>query len=752
MKANVVYFYVIFCFYAVIISANLFAGPDLKKEDEVIEKKVNELLAQMTVTEKIGQLQQLSYWGEKVPDELAEQIREGRIGSFLNAGDLEIKKELQKIAVKESRLGIPLIFGRDVIHGYRTVFPIPLGQAASWNPAIIEKAAAVAAKEASADGIHWTFAPMIDIARDPRWGRIAETCGEDPFLTSTLGAAMVRGFQGKNLADPQTIAACGKHYVGYGAAEGGRDYNTCNIPERELRDIYLPTFHAAVEAGVATIMSAFNEISGVPASGNEFTLRTVLRDEWGFDGFVVSDWTSMTEMIAHGFCKDNREVALKSMKAGVNMEMVSTTYATELEKLITEGLIPEKLLNESVANILRIKFRLGLFDHPVSDGSRQSEIFHPDFLKLAKQAALQSVVMLKNDNNSLPLSGDKTIAVIGPLADSPVDQMGMWTMDGRSEDTQTPLSAIKEKIGENHVKYAPGLKTSRTVDKAGFEDAVKAAEASDAVVLFLGEEQILSGEAKCRAFLNLPGAQEELVEVVAGTGKPVIVVIMAGRPLTFQHVTEKAGAVLYAWHPGTMGGPALADILFGVVSPSGKLPVTFPRTVGQVPIYYAHKNTGRPPSPSSLGIPMGTPLDPQGFTSKYLDVDFTPEYVFGYGLSYTTFEYSNLKLSAESMPMDGSITVSADITNTGDVKACEIVQLYVRDLFASVTRPVKELKGFQRILLEPGESKTATFTLKTGDLTFHDINMNNVTEPGDFKVWIGPNSKQGLEGGFKVVE
>ena len=614
-------------------------------------------------------------------------------------------------------------------------------------------AAAPAGREAAAMGIHWTFAPMIDITRDPRWGRIAETCGEDPYLTGRLGAAMVRGFQGRSLADPDTIAACAKHYVGYGAAEAGKDYNTTWIPEGLLRDVFLPPFHAAKEAGVATFMSAFNDLNGIPASGNVFTLRKVLREEWGFDGFVVSDWTSMTEMMNHGYAADEQEVALKSVRAGVDMEMVSTAYYDHLKDLVEQGKLDVKLIDDAVRNILRIKLRLGLFDHPYPDKSRQPVILSESHLRTARELATQSIVLLKNEAETLPLSLDiGKLAVIGPLADSPVDQMGTWTMDGKAEEVRTPLAALRAKLGAARVVYAPGLETSRTTDESGIPEAVRAARGADAVLLFLGEEQILSGEAKCRAFLNLPGAQEKLVSEVAGAGRRMIAVIMAGRPLTFQTVTRQVGALLYAWHPATMGGPAIADLVFGTAAPSGKLTVTFPRTVGQIPIHYAHRNTGRPPSPASLGIPMGTPLDPEGYTSKYLDVDFTPEYPFGYGLSYTTFDYRKLRLSAKSIPMGGRLSVSAEIRNTGRRAATEIVQLYIRDLVASRTRPVKELKGFERVTLPPGESRTVSFALNTNDLRFHNGAMKFTTEPGDFRVWIGPNSAEGLEGTFTVTE
>ncbi len=724
----------------------------LQAADPAIEKRIDELLARMTLEEKLGQMSQASLAG-KLTDERKEEIRKGRWGSFLNAGPVEVKKEAQRIAVEESRLGIPLIFGRDVIHGYRTVFPIPLGQSASWDPELVERAARIAATEAASMGIHWSFAPMIDITRDPRWGRVAETWGEDPYLAAAFAAAMVRGFQGTSLADSATIAACAKHYIAYGAAEAGKDYNTTWVPEPLLRNVFLPPYKAAVKAGVASVMSAFNDLNGIPASGNRFTLRRILRDELGFEGFVVSDWASVVEMIQHGYAADEADAAAKGLSAGVDMEMVSTSFYDHVKDLLAAGRVKQEWIDEAVRRILRVKFALGLFEDPYPDTSLQASMLSEEHLAIARRLAAESVVLLKNDGRLLPLPESiGALAVIGPLADAPRDQLGCWTFDGKAEDAVTPLAALRGMLGEDRVHYAAGLATSRTTDETGIPAAVEAARRSDAVVLFLGEEQALSGEARSRAFLDLPGAQEKLVAEVAKANKPMIAVIMAGRPLTFQNVARRVEAVMYAWHPGTMGGPAIADLLFGKAVPSGKLTITFPRTVGQVPIYYAHKNTGRPPTPDSLGIPMGTPVDPKGYTSKYLDVDFTPEYPFGYGLSYTPFSYANLQLSAESIPIGGRLTASVDVTNTGDWPGVEIVQLYTRDLVASLTRPVKELKGFRRVRLEPGETKTVTFTLSTDDLRFYDSQGRFIVEPGRFHLWIGPNSAEGLKAEFTVTE
>ena len=719
---------------------------------EEIERRVHELVAHMTLDEKIGQMSQSSELSSPLSEKDKAEIRAGRWGSYLNAGALEDKIEAQRIAMKESRLGIPLIFGRDVIHGYRTVFPIPLGQAASWDPALVQAAARVAGSEASADGIHWAFAPMVDIARDPRWGRIAEGAGEDPYLGGKMAAAIVRGFQGTALDAPGSIAACVKHYVGYGAAEGGRDYNIAWIPEVLLRNVYLPPFRAARDAGAATFMSSFNALNGVPATGNVFTLRKVLRDEWHFDGFVVSDWNSVAEMINWGYAADDADAARKAVLGGVDMEMVSTTYHDHLKALVDARQIDVHLIDEAVANILRVKFRLGLFDRQIpSAGEPHAAMLSRESLDTARRLAEESAVLLKNERAALPLSASiGRVAVIGPLADSPTDQMGCWVLDGKPADVRTPLAAIRQRLGEARVVWAPGLKNARDTSHDGFAAAVAAAQSADAVVLFLGEDANLSGEARSRAFLNLPGAQDALVDAVAATGKPVIGVIMAGRPLTFHDAAAKMRAILYTWHPGTMGGPAIADLLFGNASPSGRLPVSFPRTVGQVPIYYDHMNTGRPPSEAESGVPAGTPIDPKGDTSRYIDVDVTPEYPFGFGLTYTTLEYSNLRVSAPVMPRTGEIAVTAEVANTGSRDADETVQLYIRQMVASIVRPVRELKGFERVHLAAGEKRTVRFTLHAADLGFWNAHSEFVTEPGEFHVWVAPDAQRGVEGNFRL--
>jgi len=706
-----------------------------------IEKKIDALVAKMTVEEKLGQMSQ-ALFGD-LTDQRKEEIRNGRWGSLYGGGTPAQKAEAQRIALQESRLGIPLIYGEDVIHGKTTTFPIPLGQAASWDPELVRAAARVAAQETAATGTHWTFSPMMDIARDPRWGRIAEGFGEDPVLASRLAVAMVRGYQGESLDAADSIAACAKHYVGYGAAEGGRDYNSTWIPEDLLRDIYLPPFQASKEAGVASYMSAFNDINGVPASANAFTLRQILRDEWKFDGIVVSDYTAIQELVPHGYAADSADAALKGIRGGVDMEMVSTDYWDHGKELIANKQLDPKLLDESVRNILRVKFRLGLFDAKGQQTPTGTAPPTTAALETAKKLAAESLVLLKNQNGALPLAKSiGTIAVIGPLADSPRDQLGTWA-SGPADNAITPLTALREQLGAARVTYAPGLKNSRDESHDGFPLAVGLARRADAVLLFLGEEAALSGEASSRAYLDLPGAQEALVNEVAQTGKPIVAVIMAGRPLTFHNVTAKAAAVLYAWHSGTMGGPAIADVLLGKTAPSGRLPVTFPRTIGQVPIYYNHLNTGRPPSETG-------PEAEDKFRSKYIDVSFTPEYPFGFGLSYTSFSYGNTTVAAPEMHVGGSLNVSAVVTNTGKVEADEIVQLYIRQLAASIAQPVRELKDFRRVHLKPGEKQAVSFTLKGGDLAFHK-GVQLVTEPGLFQVWIAPDATSGLRGQFELV-
>ncbi|HSM29997.1 MAG TPA: beta-glucosidase BglX [Woeseiaceae bacterium] len=722
-----------------------------------IDERVAELLARMTLAEKIGQMNQVHAGDMDPVKELGEELRAGRIGSIINQVDVDTVNELQRIAVEESRLGIPLLVGRDVIHGFKTVMPIPLGQAATWNPDVVRQGARVAAREAARSGVNWTFAPMIDVTRDPRWGRIAESPGEDPYLASELAVAMVEGFQGDDLSAPGTIAACAKHFAGYGEAESGRDYATTNIPENELRNVHLRPFKAAVDSGVVTLMASFSDLNGVPATGNAFLMREVLRDEWGFDGFVVSDWNSIHQLAVHGLTADDRESALAAAIAGVDMDMAGNVYVSELAGLVEDGELDVEVIDAAVANILRAKFRLGLFENPYTDPEALPGIANPEALATAKMAALQSVVLLKNDDGALPLSkGLDRIAVIGPLADAPYEQLGTWVFDGDRELSITALDGIRELVGDDvKIDYVRAMETSRSRSTEPFDEAVAAAQKSDAALLFLGEESILSGEAHSRADISLPGAQAELVRRIRETGRPVIAVIMAGRPLTLTNIIDDVDAILFAWHPGTMGGPAIAELLFGLESPSGKLPATFPRMVGQIPIYHSQKNTGKPPTPEKVvhidDIDAHAPQTSLGMTAFHLDAGYTPLFPFGFGLSYTDFVYDDIRVSAEEIPRGGTITVSAELTNRGDVAADEVAQLYVRDLVGNVTRPVRELRGFRRLRVDPGETVTVSFDLHTDDLAFYGRDNTLMVEPGDFHAWIGGSSDTTLRTEFRVV-
>lgn len=737
--------------YAVALAASLMGCGQPQDKNTEIENKVETLLHKMTLEEKLGQMNQLSPWDF---EDLAKRVRKGEVGSILNVVNPEEVNKIQKIAVEESRLGIPLIVSRDVIHGYKTIFPIPLGQAATFNPEVVKEGARVAAIEASADGIRWTFAPMIDVARDPRWGRIAESCGEDPYLNAVMGTAMIKGYQGDSLNDPTAIAACAKHFVAYGAAEGGRDYNSTFIPERVLRNVYLPPFKAAADAGCATFMTSFNDNDGVPSTANSFVLKDVLRKEWKYDGMVVTDWASALEMVNHGFCTDGKDAAEKSVNAGVDMEMVSETFIQNLKQSIAENKVSIETIDNAVRNILRLKFRLGLFDNPYVV-TPQTVKYAEKHLQTAKTAAEQSVILLKNESQTLPFTDKiKTLAVIGPMADAPYEQMGTWVFDGEKEHTQTPLTAIKKMYG-NKVKviFEKGLDYSRDKNTAGIARAVSAVRQADAVVVFVGEESILSGEAHSLANLNLQGAQSQLIKELAATGKPVVTVVMAGRQLVIADEVKVSDAMLYSFHPGTMGGPAIADILFGKVNPSGKTPVTFPRMSGQVPIYYAQHKTGRPANPTEMlidEIPVEAGQTSVGCRSFYLDAGNSPLFPFGYGLSYTTFEYSNLSLASDKLTAQDTLSISFTLKNTGKYDGTEVVQLYVQDKVGSVTRPVKELKRFLRVTLKAGESTQVSLSLPVSELAFWGYDMNYTVEPGDFTLWVGTNSAEGLTKDFSV--
>jgi beta-glucosidase len=732
---------------------------DTLGKQSAISRRVQVLLGQMTLVEKIGQMSQVGAGDGHPPETLGDDLRAGLIGSVINVVDVSTLNELQRIAVEESRLGIPLLIGRDVIHGFKTIMPIPLGQAASWNPKLVEQGARIAALEAAKAGINWTFAPMIDISRDARWGRIAESFGECVLLTSEMGAAMVRGFQGGDLAATGSIAACGKHFAGYGAVESGRDYATTNIPDTKLRNVYFKPFKAAVEAGVSTLMTSFSDLNGVPATGNSYILQDVLRGEWAFDGFVVSDWDSVRQLQIHGLTENDRESAYEASTAGVDMEMAGDAFSSHLLGLVEDGRVSEESIDKSVASILRVKFELGLFENPYTDPGLLPEFASDHALQVAREAALQSVVLLKNDHGALPLAADdlSSVAIIGPLADAPYEQLGTWIFDGDKQLSITPLQALQELVGDAvKLRYVRAMENSRSRVNDEFDAAVNAASKSDAVLLFLGEESILSGEAHSRADIGLPGDQVELVRRIRATGKPVIAVILAGRPLTLSDMVDEVDAILYAWHPGTMGGPAIADLIFGIASPSGKLPATFPRVVGQIPIYYSQKNGGKPPSKDNVvyidDIDTFAPQTSLGMSAFHLDTCFTPLFPFGHGLSYTWFAYENIRVSASEIGLGDSVVVCVDLCNHGDIEAEEVVQLYTRDLVASLTRPVKELKGFRRVRLGARETRTISFELHTDELAFYGRDGQLTVEPGLFHVWIGGSSDAGQRTEFRVVE
>lgn len=714
-----------------------------------VERRVEQILAQMTLAEKIGQMNQVSADGGV--DNYAEAVRRGQIGSVLNVVDPAKINEMQRIAMEESRLAIPLLVGRDVIHGFHTVFPIPLGLAATFDPALVEEGARVAAVEATAQGVRWTFSPMLDIARDPRWGRMAEGSGEDTWLDARMGEAMVRGYQGAQW-DTTAMAACIKHFVGYGAAEGGRDYNSTFLTENQLRNVYLPPFEAAVKAGALTLMTSFNDNDGVPSTGNRFIVKDILRDEWGFDGLVVTDWNSMGEMVSHGYGADRREVARQALDAGVDMDMMTFGFITHLEELVRAGEVRESAIDDAVRNILRVKILLGLFEHPYVDAAAAETVqYAPEHLDAARRTAEESAVLLKNDG-VLPLDAGRvrTILVTGPMADAPHDQLGTWSFDGQKQHTVTPLAALRERF-PGRVIYVPGLKDSRE-QRARFDDVVAAARRADVVLAFLGEEAILSGEAHSLADLNLKGSQSELLAALQATGKPVVATVMAGRPLTVERDLPHCRAMLYSFHPGTMGGPALANLIFGDATPSGKTPVTFLRTVGQVPMYYSHNMTGRPYRGEKLLDEIGPEAGQTslGNTSYYLDYGAYPLFPFGYGLSYTTFAYTEPSLDKAVYGRDDVVRAACTLTNTGARPGTEVVQVYVRDLVGSFTRPVKELKHFERVALQPGESRRVEVEIPVSALAFWGADGTKKVEPGDFQLWLEGDSASGEPLAFKV--
>jgi len=722
------------------------------------ELRIEALLRQMTLEEKLGQLAQYT---SSTPQTLA-LVRQGRAGSLFNVTGAENTNAAQRLAVEESRLKIPLLFGYDVIHGYRTIFPVPIATAGSFDPALIEEVERVAAREATAAGVKWTFAPMVDIARDPRWGRIVEGAGEDPYLASLVAAARVRGFQGRDVADPESLAACAKHFAGYGAAEGGRDYNTVEMSEQLLREVYLPPFHAAVDAGVATVMAGFEDFNGIPATANHHLLTEILRREWRFDGLVVSDYGAVHELIAHGIAANDRQATLEALTAGIDMDMADGAYQSLLA--LDASKLPMDRIDDAVRRVLRLKFKAGLFEHPYTDPGRERlALLTPENLQTARRAAQESLVLLKNENNLLPLSRSvETIAVLGPLADDKADQLGSWAGNGRVEDVVTPFEGIKSKLPQANMLYAKGVDipsferqapgttgapapstatgvggSAATVGTAGLADAVQAARNADVTVLFMGELAAMTGEASSRASLGLPGQQEELLQKVVATGKPVVLVLESGRPLDIGWANDHVAAIIQAWYPGVQAGNAIADVLFGEVSPSARLPISWPRSVGQIPVYYNHRTTGRPTSGDR-------------WHTGYLDESSEPLFPFGYGLTYTNFRYSALKVLTPAVPPGGELHVQAEVENVGRTTGTEVAQLYVHDRVAPTSRPVRELKGFRRITLRPGEKVTVTFTMKTADLGSYNADLRWAVPSGTYDVWIAPNAAEGVHDTFQV--
>ena len=719
----------------------LFAGMGISiSAQKTIEQKVTELMSKMTLQEKIGQLNQynddITATGPVTKDaDKAGQVRAGKLGSILNAVGTKNTKNWQDQAM-QSRLKIPLLFGQDVIHGFRTTFPIPLGETATWDMGLIEKSARIAAIEASAYGIHWTFAPMVDIGRDPRWGRVMEGAGEDTYLGTLVGKARVQGFQGKGLGNLDAVMACAKHFAAYGAAVGGRDYNSVDMSLRQLHETYLPPFKAISDAGVATFMNSFNDINGIPATGNKYLQRDLLKGAWGYKGFVVSDWGSIGEMIPHGFAKDNKEAALKAILAGSDMDMESRSYINHLEELVKEGKVDVKLIDDAVRRILTKKYELGLFDDPyrfINEKREKEQANNPEHRKFAREIGAKSIVLLKNETQILPLSKTtKKVAIIGPFAKATVENHGFWSIAFPDDNQRivTQFDGIKAQLDKNsELLYAKGCNVDDK-DTSLFAEAVETAKKADVVIMTLGEGHAMSGEAKSRSNIHFSGVQEDLLKEIAKTGKPIILMINAGRPLVFDWASENIPTIVYTWWLGTEAGNSIADVLFGKINPGGKLPMTFPRTEGQIPIYYNHYNTGRPAKNNT----------DRNYVSAYIDLDNDPAYPFGFGLSYTTFQYSDVNVSATQLKGNQTLTASVTLTNSGNYDGEEVVQLYIRDLVGKVVRPVKELKGFQKIFLKKGESKTVSFNITPEDLKFYDDELNFDWEAGEFDIMIGTNS------------
>jgi beta-glucosidase len=737
----------------------LLSGFFSRAQKKTIDQRVDSVLRLMTLDEKVGQLNQYNGdWNATGPitsdGEKQEQIRKGQLGSMLNIAGVQHTRQLQEMAM-QSRLKIPLLFGQDVIHGYKTTFPIPLAEAASWDMNAIGLSARVAATEASATGIHWTFAPMVDIARDPRWGRVMEGAGEDPYLGSLIAAARVKGFQGKGLGNTDAVMACAKHFAAYGAAIGGRDYNSVDMSERTLWEVYLPPFRAAAEAGAATFMNSFNDLNGIPATGNSYLQRDILKGKWKFKGFVVSDWGSVGEMIQHGFVKDNYEAALSAITAGSDMDMESRSYKNHLAQLVREKKVPIALVDDAVKRILRKKFEMGLFEDPYkfcNADREQRELNNPAHAKAAREVAAKSIVLLKNEplpgqlNPVLPLSKNiQKIAFIGPLVKEVKQNLGFWSIEMPDDSSYivSQWQGLVNKLGgSTQLLYAKGCEIEDT-SRAGLAEAIGIAQQADVVILSVGERRDMSGEAKSRSNIHLPGIQEELIRAVYATGKPVVVLINAGRPLVFDWTADHVPAILYTWWLGSEAGNAIADVLFGDYNPSAKLPISFPRTEGQIPIYYSHFNTGRPATNDSDRF----------YRSAYNDLSIYPKYEFGYGLSYTTFQYSSLQLTKNKMRANETIEVSLTVRNTGKYAGGEVVQLYLRDSVGSVVRPVKELKDFQKIELQPGEAKTIHFTINKDKLSFYNSKLQWIAEPGEFGLMIGSSSSDiRLKAAFELVK
>lgn len=740
----------LFCFvlaWAVSASAQKISYQQIGK---TIDQRVDSVLRLMTLDEKVGQLNQYSGdWSHTGPitkdGDKQNQVRDGQLGSMLNVIGVQHTRELQEMAM-QSRLKIPLLFGQDVIHGFKTTFPIPLAEAASWDTAAIRLSARIAATEAAAAGVHWTFAPMVDISRDPRWGRVMEGAGEDPFLGSVIAAARVKGFQGNGLGSVDAVMACAKHFAAYGAAVGGRDYNTVDMSLRQLHETYLPPFKAAVDAGAATLMNSFNDLNGIPATGNKYLQRDILKGQWKFSGFVVSDWGSVGEMVNHGYAKDNYEAALLAITAGSDMDMESRSYKDHLAQLVKEGKVKIQLVDDAVRRILRKKFELGLFDDPYrfSNPEReQKQLNNPVHRAAARDMAKKSIVLLKNQEQLLPLSKEtKSIALIGPFIKAVRDNLGFWSMEWPDDSSTivTQWQGIKDRVsGLTKLLYAKGCNINDS-SKAGFAEAIEAAMQAEVVIMSMGEARDMSGEAKSRSNIHLPGVQEELIRAIHATGKPVIVMINAGRPLVFNWTADNVPAILYNWWLGTEAGNAIADVLFGDYNPSAKLPMTFPRSEGQIPIYYNYYTTGRPAKNDSDRF----------YRSAYVDESIYPKYPFGYGLSYTQFQYSDIRLTKNQYRANDKIEVIITLTNTGNYDGEEVVQLYIRDVAASVVRPVKELKGFQKVFLKKGEAKEVRFMLTADDLRFYNDRLQFIYEPGEFRLYIGGSSNDVKETTFEL--